>query len=273
MLLKKGVHENVRGGHRLCRYLSRNMGSVTIRIDSYQPVYVDLRRLDAHASKLFISEPLSCVPHEPALTELFKQIIRPDDVVFDVGANLGLHTLTFSKLAKQVVAFEPNPSLIPNLRRTLSDIANTQLVEVCLTAADGVVPFHISEWDHMLGSLANWTGQPTNTLEIEGRSLDSLLSEGAIPHPDVLKVDVEGAELMVFKGGEQLLSGRNAPRAIVFEELNNASRKLGIVDGEAAEYLLGKAYTLYLVGEEGIIPLPAQRPPAANLLAVRSDST
>lgn len=268
-LLSKRIHERVRGGHRLCRYLTRSMDSVPIRIDSYPPLYVDLRSLDEHALILFTSDPLPAIPHERSLTELFNQVIRPTDVVFDVGANLGLHTLTFSRLAKHVVAFEPNPSLVPNLRKTVANLKNAELCDVCLTSSDETVQFHISEWDHMLSSLSNWTGQPTRTVDVPGRALDSLLSEGSIPKPDVLKVDVEGAELMVFRGAEHLLSQTDPPRVIIFEELNSSSRKLGIADGEAAEFLKQKGYVLYLITEDGVIPLPAERPPAANLLATR----
>ena len=248
------------------------MGNVPIRIHSHPPLYVDLRSLDEHAVQLFLADPLPAIPHESSLTELFNRLIRPTDVVFDVGANLGLHTLTFSHLAKEVVAFEPNPSLIPNLRKTFANLKNATLHDVCLTSEDGMVEFHISEWDHMLSSLSNWSGQPTRTIEVRARSLDSLLSSGSIPNPDVLKVDVEGAELMVFRGAASLLSKTDSPRAIIFEELNRSSRKLGIADGEAAEFLKAKGYELYLITDEGPIPLAAERPPAANLLAVKDQA-
>ena len=269
-ILRKRIHDRVRGGYRLSRYLTRNLSSVPIRIDSYPPLYVDLRSLDEHSVKLFISDPLPAIAHEKSVTEVFNRVIRPTDVVFDVGANLGLHTLTFSRLAKHVVAFEPNPSLTPNLRKTVANLANATLCDVCLTSVDGPVQFHISEWDHMLSSMSNWSGQPTRAIEVSGRSLDSLLSDGSIPKPDVLKVDVEGAELMVFRGAEHLLSQTDSPRAIIFEELNSSSRKLGIADGEAAEFLKGKGYSIYLITEDGTVPLPAERPPAANLLALCS---
>jgi FkbM family methyltransferase len=268
-LLRKRIHDRVRGGHRLSRYLTRDMDSVPIRINSHPPLYVDLRSLDEHAVQLFIADPLPAINHERSLTDLFNRVIRPTDVVFDVGANLGLHTLTFSRLAKEVVAFEPNPSLTPNLRKTIANLKNATLCDVCLTSEDGTVQFHISEWDHMLSSLSNWSGQPTRTIDVPGRSLDSLLSTGSIPKPDVLKVDVEGAELMVFRGAECLLSQTDSPRAIIFEELNSSSRKLGIADGAAAEFLKAKGYTIYLITDEGPLPLPTERPPAANLLAVK----
>ena len=245
------------------------MDSVPIEIDSCPPLYVDLHSLDDHAVQLFTSAPLASIPHERALTELFQRVIQPDDVVFDVGANLGLHTLTFSRLAKHVVAFEPNPSLIPNLRKTIGYLPNATLHELCLTANDETVQFHIAEWDHMLSSLSNWTGQPTHAIDIPGRALDSLLAEGSLPNPNVLKVDVEGAELMVFRGAEKLLSERESPRAIIFEELNSSSRNLGIADGEAADFLKRRGYSLYLITDDGLTPLAAERPPAANLLATK----
>jgi FkbM family methyltransferase len=272
-LVARRLHERVRGGYRLAKFLARAMESVPIRIEGYAPLYVDLRRLDEHALSLYRAAPLSGVPHEPALTEVFRRIIRPDDVVFDVGANLGLHTLTFSKLAREVVAFEPNPSLVPNLRRTVANLSNARLLECCLSERDGEVEFHISNWDHMLGSMANWTGQPTQAVSVAARSVDSLLAEGALPRPQVLKVDVEGAELLVFRGADELFSAPDAPRFVVFEELNTASRKLGIPDGAPAEYLRAKGYSLYLIGEGGLSPLTGERPPAANLVAAKTDDT
>ncbi len=270
-IVARRLHERVRGGYRLAKFLARGMESVPVRIDGYSPLYVDLRRLDEHALSLYRSAPLREIPHEPALTEVFRRIIRPGDVVFDVGANLGLHTLTFSKLAREVVAFEPNPSLTPNLRRTAAGLPNARLLECCLSERDGAVEFHISDWDHMLGSMADWTGQPTQGVSVAARSVDSLLAEGAVPSPQVLKVDVEGAELLVFRGADKLFGGPDAPRFVVFEELNTASRKLGIPDGAPAEYLRAKGYSLYLIGAGGLTPLADVRPPAANLVAAKTD--
>jgi len=267
--MKYHVHERVRGGYRLAKLLARDMGSVPIHIKGFTPLYVDLSQLDEHAMSLYRAEPLPDVPHETSLTNVFRQIVEPGDTVFDVGANLGLHSLTFSNLARQVIAFEPNRALLPNLRKTIAHLPNVSLQEICLSDTDGTVEFHVTEWDHMLGSLSNWTGQPTKTLTVPARALDSLISEGTVPKPQVLKVDVEGAELLVFRGAEKLFSGTDAPRAIVFEELNSASRKLGITDGAAAEFLRSKGYSLFLINDDGLTPLTDTRPPAANLLARR----
>jgi len=269
-IITRRIHERIRGGNRLAAFLTRNMSSVPIEIEGYPPLYVDLRRLDEHALLLYRSSPFRVPPHEETLTKLFQQVILPSDVVFDVGANLGIHTLTFSKLARSVVAFEPNPALCPNVNRTLSGLPNARLLEVCLSENDGTVEFYISDWNHHLSSMANWSTEPSKTIPVSARSLDSLLSEGKLPYPDVLKVDVEGAEMKVFKGADALFSGPNAPRVVIFEELNTASRKMGISDGEAANYLSSKGYLLYLIGEEELSPLPAERPTAANLLAVNS---
>jgi FkbM family methyltransferase len=270
-LVANNIHLRVPGGHRVARFLAREMGSVPLHIEGHAPLYVDLRGLDEHALSLYRSAPLKRIPHEPAMTEAFRRLVRPEDTVFDVGANLGLHTLTFSKLAREVVAFEPNPSLTPNLRRTVANLPNARLLEVCLSDADGSIDFHISDWDHMLGSMSDWTGQPTKTLTLPARSVDSLIAEGAVPAPDVMKVDVEGAEMLVFRGAERLFAGPGAPRVVIFEELNTASRKLGIEDGAPAEFLRAKGYSLYLLDDRGLLPLPRVRPHAANLVAAQGD--
>lgn len=270
-LVARQLHRRVPGGYRIARFLSRDMESVPIRIEGHAPLYVDLRGLDEHALSLYRAAPLAQIPHEPAMTEAFGRLVRPDDTVFDVGANLGLHTLTFSRAARQVVAFEPNPALTPNLRKTVANLPNARLLEVCLSDRDGSIDFHLSDWDHMLGSMADWTGQPTKTLTLPARSVDSLVAEGAVPRPQVMKVDVEGAEMLVFRGAENLLGGPDAPRVVVFEELNSASRKLGVPDGAPAEFLRAKGYSLYLLDERGLLPLPEVRPPAANLVAAKGD--
>ncbi|MEK6283780.1 MAG: FkbM family methyltransferase [Acidobacteriota bacterium] len=268
-LVGKRIHERWRGGYRIARFLAREMDSVPIQIEGHPPLYVDLRGLDEHALSLYRGAPLRQVPHEPALTELFHRIVQPSDTVFDVGANLGLHTLTFSKLARQVIAFEPNPALAPNLRKTVAKLHNASLLEICLSERDAAVDFYISEWDHMLGSMANWTGQPSKTMSVPAHSIDSLIAEGMVPKPQVLKVDVEGAEMLVFRGAEELFSGTDAPRFVVFEELNTASAKLGIADAAPAEFLREKGYTVYLIEQNGLSPLPKVRPTAANLVAAR----
>lgn len=270
-LVSNHLHERVPGGHRVAKFLARDMGSVPIQIEGHAPLYVDLRGLDEHALSLYRAAPLGGVPHEPAMTEAFRRLVRPDDTVFDVGANLGLHTLTFSKLARRVVAFEPNPSLAPNLRKTVANLPNASLVEVCLSDRDGSITFHISDWDHMLGSMSDWTGQPTKTFDLPARSVDSLVADGTVPAPQVMKVDVEGAEMLVFRGAEGLLGGPDAPRVVIFEELNSASRKLGIPDGAPADFLRAKGYSLYLLDDRGLLPLPEARPHAANLVAAKGE--
>jgi FkbM family methyltransferase len=268
--VSRGLHERIRGGYRLAKFLSRDLKSVPIAIGG-ETLFVDLRGLDAHALSLFCSSPLSDAPHERSLKDVFARFIKRDDVVFDVGANLGVHTLTFSSLAKQVIAFEPNPGLLPNLKKTVTNLPNANVLDVCLSKEDGEATFHLSQWDHMLGSLANWTGQPTTAVTVPTRSIDSLIATGDVPRPDVMKVDVEGAELFVFAGAEELLSSENGPRVIIFEELNEASERLGISKGAASEYLRDKGYSLFLITNEGTVPLPVERPFAANLLASRGD--
>jgi FkbM family methyltransferase len=140
--------------------------------------------------------------YEPEQTQAFQKIIRPGDVVFDVGAHYGYYTLLSSALAGpqgKVFAFEPSPGNIPRLQRHLriNHCDNVTVLEVALSDHEGTARF-----DNLAGS---GTGHlsPDGRIEVAVTALDSLSSR--LPVPKVLKIDCEGAEVEVLKGGERTI--------------------------------------------------------------------
>ncbi|MFN4295091.1 MAG: FkbM family methyltransferase [Thermoflexales bacterium] len=130
-------------------------------------------------------------------------------VVYDVGAWEGVFTLFFARAVGatgQVIAFEPNPFNAMRLRENLAlnGLTNARLVELALGERAG------SAW---LAAPAGASGRgalvltPTD-LPVAVQTLDGLVEASALPAPDFVKIDVEGAELAVLRGGADTLARR-----------------------------------------------------------------
>ena len=65
-----------------------------------------------------------------------RRFVRAGDVVFDIGANLGLHTVLLAGLRGRAFAFEPNPELLPTLEMTVQELGNTTLCACALSDED-----------------------------------------------------------------------------------------------------------------------------------------
>jgi Methyltransferase FkbM domain len=101
-------------------------------------------------------------------------------------------------------------------------------------------------------------------------TLDSLLRAGEIEAPDFVKIDVEGAEPLVFRGAQQMFNRTEAP-LILFEQWSEAAERLGFRRTEAADLLLslGQAqYELFDASGGRLRPLATNNVEKGNLLAV-----
>ena len=137
--------------------------------------------------------------------QLFVEVVRPDDVVFDVGAHVGFYALLASELVVpngEVCAFEPDPRNLSYLRRhvRLNHCGNVRIFAMAVGRKKSVSSFEEGR-DSSQGHLSMNGG----SLFVPVVSLDDLLADGKIPVPDCIKIDVEGAELEVLKGARFLL--------------------------------------------------------------------
>jgi FkbM family methyltransferase len=165
-------------------------------------VSLDLRAMNWQVAQLVSGR---AVEHEPEVHAVIRERVRREHVVLDIGANLGLHTVALSRAARSVHAFEPNPLLLPALRRTVSRLPNVVLHEHALGDHAGSVSL-VSNGDHSTAHVASG-----GTIPI--RRLDDVV-DGPV---HFIKVDVEGHERQVFAGAPRIL--REYKPAIVFEEI------------------------------------------------------
>lgn len=141
---------------------------------------------------------------------------RPGQVVFDVGGQQGVFAVLAAKAvgpAGRVVSVEPAPANFARLTGNLSrnGLANAVAVNAALGEAPGRAELTLSAWNSGGHSLTA-RGGPTVTVEVD--TLDRLAARLGLT-PDLVKVDVEGAELSVLRGGLETLRARKP--AVVLE--------------------------------------------------------
>lgn len=146
---------------------------------------------------------------EDAIQQTIEAYLKPGGSFADIGANYGLHTLLASHLIGKdgrVVAVEPVPENLRLLRRNLrlnGFESRCKVVPKALTA-DGVgeVEMTIEPGLSCAASLAeNFTGAK---IRVPSGTLDECLAAGGF-RPDLIKIDVEGAEHEVLKGATESL--------------------------------------------------------------------
>lgn len=154
---------------------------------------------------------------ETEYTAAMLQDLRPDDVLFDVGANIGMVALHAAKICR-TIAFEPDPSIQRRLKvnSELNPDRTFTLEPIAVSDADGSVVLYTDGDDGNSPSLVHQRGE-SGSVSVTARSLDSLMAEGRLPRPTVIKLDVEGAEILVLRGANRLLTGADRPRALFIE--------------------------------------------------------
>lgn len=154
--------------------------------------------------------------------QIYSALLRPGDVVYDIGANDGSIALCLARIIGPegvVVAFEPVWSTYVRLCRNLQfdtySKANIVTVPCGISNANDVAQMSVPDTNCESASLAGrdaWhecLGECTITqVPCVLRTLDSLVEELSLPVPDFIKVDVEGAERMVVEGAAQLIGAR-----------------------------------------------------------------
>ena len=142
--------------------------------------------------------------------DVVARLLKPGMKVFDIGANAGFYTLAFSRLtgsSGQVWAFEPFAENATNLLHhlRLNTIGNVTLIQAAVAERPGLAGFQIAHGNSMGMLSANLNGYLVPTV-----ALDGLIENGTLPFPDLIKMDVEGAESLVLEGAKNLLSQRKA---------------------------------------------------------------
>jgi FkbM family methyltransferase len=173
------------------------------------------------------------------MIDLFKDVVQPGMVVLDIGTHIG----TFTLLAAQrigntgkVYAFEPDPI---NFRYLTTNIQENQFEQRVVTVHKAVadqrktLPFHIGPGIRTRNSLFV-TAKSADQIEVECIAIDEFLDQNIVA--DVVKIDIEGAEVQALEGMKQLIA-RSLHQLKLFIECNPNALQLA---GSSAEGLIRK---------------------------------
>lgn len=185
--------------------------------------------------------------YEPELTHIVRRVVRTGDTVVDAGANFGWYATVCGRIVApggRVYAFEP---VSRNYRRLLVNIELNRLARIVvavhagLSDASGARTIHYpNDTEGAYASLtpasAGWKGETVRVV-----SLDEFLGSSEVRQVDVLKGDVEGAELLLLNGSASLLRDDKAP--ILILELNGeALQRFGNAKIDVWHLLRGAGY-------------------------------
>lgn len=159
---------------------------------------------------------------ETWLTQCLARIIRPGDVCVDIGANVGYYSVLMSALAGekgQTIAVEPNPRIAGLLRQTAGlNYPGFGVAEVALSNETGRTVLHIPDTsfgDASILQRPDRVDASKSKVKVRTIPFDLLMEQMNISRVDVIKMDVEGVEPLVFEGMKGTIANNPNLRIII----------------------------------------------------------
>ena len=184
---------------------------------------------------------------EPDETNFFRSLIRPDDICFDIGGNVGYFSMLMAKCAAdgEVHVFEPIPLNAALIRTNaeLNGFVNLVVNQGAVGRSEGITNFSVSTDSAYSSMRATGRFAETKSIEVPLFTLDAYVTKHGIKRIDVIKVDVEGAEDMVLEGGTKLLGNPACrPRIILLELFDENLLPFGTCVGKVIDRMATFGY-------------------------------
>jgi len=161
---------------------------LSIRTGLYRPARFVHRLLDREESSRFDQE-----------LAFYANLIPPGSLCFDIGANIGEKTEVFLRAGATVIAFEPQPDCVKELKARCGHYGKKLHVEECaLGERAGEATMHLRQSSGHGSLLSDWQGTPYGELPVSISTVDAAIAKYG--RPMYIKIDVEGYELNVLKG-------------------------------------------------------------------------
>lgn len=207
--------------------------------------------------------------YEKQSVELFKRLGKNSLVIFDIGAHIGQYALECSQddnsMEKKIFAIEVNPKTFTYLLNNIqvNEFKNIKPILGAVGSSKNVVNINIPAYWNMGNTMINHGSENLglDNYLVATLSLPDLLRAYGISNIDLIKIDVEGHEINVFR---QLFSQKIYPKDIIFEYIPEAFKEADILINLFRDngYLIKDVNNIDFIGQENI--------PEQNLWATRA---
>lgn len=140
------------------------------------------------------------------------------DVLFDIGACIGIYSLHAAPYCKQVISFEPEPAFRNHLAKNIAInmVSNITISPYAISDRSSTQNFFTDGVSGKSPSLLNDGFQ--HELQVDARTLDDIIENEKFEFPTIIKMDIEGAEILALRGMEKLF--KICPPRLLFMELH-----------------------------------------------------
>ena len=190
--------------------------------------------------------------YKPLETKVLYDEIKEGNVVLDIGANIGDDTLTLARIVGEkgkVYAFEPDPENFRLLKKNVNvnKYRNVVLVDSAVSNVNGKLKLYLSEnnkADHRIYE----SNEARKYVEVGSISLDTYFRNKKIKI-DVVKIDIQDAEMKAFEGMTGLLKKNNYPK-ILTEFWPIGLKRCGSTSVNFLKFIRGMKYSIYFLDEK-----------------------
>jgi FkbM family methyltransferase len=215
-----------------------SLGGSTHRIQIIKNQWFTVKHYGIIAEVLFTEQHLigTNQAFETKTLDRFSKLVKPNDTVLDIGANIGMFSLLGSRLVGdngRIIAFEPSRKTfdILNENLKLNNCKNVETVQLALGDTEGSIFLGEVENDAL-----NFIDKNQKSgEEVALKLLDNYLQENKINKIDFIKIDIEGAEFLCFKGATEML--KNHRPTIIMECNENWCHRFGYSVFELLNFL------------------------------------
>ena len=247
------IGKNLLSGKGLTKY------SFIRKVKHYSLSNLQTDYAEVFGNKLFLSKKglALSISHYGTYEELESKImeekIEMGNIVVDVGANIGLHTLNMARIVGntgQVFAFEPDPSNFEILKKNvkINNYKNIILEQKAVGDKHGRTTLYQS--DHPgKHRIFPQTEQAKSQVQVELTNLDNYFDSDMIDKINFIKIDVEGLEFSVLKGMKNILKNSKKIK-ILFEFMPENIMEVGFTPIELLNYLTSNDFKLYCMDDK-----------------------
>lgn len=182
---------------------------------------------------------------------LLSQFIRPGELAFDVGANIGDRTEILLSLGARVAAFEPQPICA----REIAARGNKRLTVInkAIGATEGTAQLHLTSATALASLVPEWhkmhKSDDLGTVTVPVTTLDKAIEQ--LGRPSFCKIDVEGFEIEVLRGLSHLIP-------VMSLEYHDGRRGIQTINECLAMLSTRASYVVNLTGQEGALFLSSR---------------